>query len=88
MEGEATVSVRCRLVRSDGSKWHIRELRNTDDGFRVHAVENGDGDPGAREPSADGASVLENEPLSRGDRVEWVEEGGEVLWSMTVPLDA
>lgn len=101
-EGVSDVSVRCRLVRADGSKWHIKELREVAEGFRVDAVPNGasgpdggprsNGDPrpnGDDAPSADGArSRLDDEPLLRGDRIEWVEESGEVLWAMRVPMDA
>lgn len=87
------MSVRCRLVRADGSTWHIKELREVDEGFHVDAVPNGasapDGDGGGPAPGANGGPArLEDEPLRRGDRIEWVEESGEVLWAMRVPMDA
>lgn len=84
------MSIRCRLVRADGSTWHIKELREVAEGFRVDAVPNGAAPPdGGDAPGSDGTrSRLEDEPLLRGDRIEWVEEGGEVLWAMRVPMDA
>lgn len=86
------MSVRCRLVRADGSMWHINELREVAEGFHVDAVPNGAAAPsgdGEEAPGPEtGPSRLEDEPLRRGDRIEWVEESGEVLWAMRVPMDA
>lgn len=80
------MSVRCRLVRSDGSTWYIEELRDVGDGFRVDAVPNGDAEAPAGCANG-GPSTLDDEPLLRGDRIEWVEDDGEVLWSMRVPMN-
>lgn len=84
------MSVRCRLVRSDGSRWHVKQLRDVEDGFRVDAVPNGDGGPAAASSrgNGDGPGRLEDEPVLRGDRIEWVAGDGEVLWSMKMPVDA
>lgn len=86
------MSVRCRLVRADGTKWHIKELREVAEGFHVDAVPNGasrpNGDGKASAGPNGGPARLEDEPLRRGDRIEWVEQGGEVLWAMRVPMDA
>lgn len=85
------MSVRCRLVRADGSRWHIKELREVDQGFRVDAVPNGAGGPGDGGDAGHGRDGvrerLENELLARGDRIEWVEESGEVLWAMKFPVN-
>lgn len=82
------MSVRCRLVRPDGSKWHIKELRDVGDGFRVRAVPNGDAPSVARSDANGRPPSLEDEPLRRGDRVEWIGPEEEVLWSMKIPVGA
>lgn len=80
------MSVRCRLVRSDGSTWYIRELRDVGNGFRVDAVSNGDGAPEVSERPGETGPTLRDEPLERGDRLQWVGDDGDVLWSMKVPM--
>lgn len=81
------MSVRCRLVRADGSTWRVKELREGEDGVRASGLPNGDGGPTAAGGNGR-RSVLEDEPLLRGDRIEWVRDDGEVLWSLKMPVGA
>lgn len=66
----------CRLVRADGSEWQVTELRGGEHGLRVDAV---------RVEATPGR--LEDELLGRGDRLHWLGEDGDVVWSMKLPMD-
>lgn len=57
-----------------------------EDGFRVRAVPNGTGDHGPPGGEDGTSPSLQDAQLSRGDRVQWLEEDGEVLWSMKIPV--
>lgn len=94
-------SASCRLVRADGSEWRVTELRGVERGLRVDAVrsgrENGDrpanGSPGSGGPNGsppagpNGEGRLQDELLGRGDRLQWLDEDGRLLWSMKLPMD-
>lgn len=41
----------------------------------------------SRDPSGDGLPRLENEPLGRGDVVQWRHEDGSLAWRMRIPVD-
>lgn len=80
MRGEVT---RCRLVRNDGSEWTVTDFE-IDEGVvwvdaRLDAAPGNGGPPGE--------SVLENEPLQSGDRVQWLKSDGSVIWAMRNPVD-
>lgn len=91
----------CRLVRADGSEWRVHELRGFEEGLRVDAVRagphragpngngNGNGNGKAPDPSGNGGppTRLEDELLGRGDRLQWLGEDGDVVWSMKLPMD-
>lgn len=87
----------CRLVRADGTEWRVMELRGVEHGLRVDAVRagrersepartpaNGNGTPGSN-GSAPGR--LEDELLGRGDRLQWLNADGQMVWSMKLPMD-
>lgn len=80
-------AARCRLLRADGTEWRVTGLRQAEQGLEVDAIHlglspAGDGGPGRSVPSL---HLLEGEPLGRGDLIQWVGDGGEVLWSMAAP---
>lgn len=65
---------------------------------RTHGEPGGNGAPGNGseagngsgpngDPPSDGAPTLEDELLGRGDRLQWLGEDGDVVWSMKLPMD-
>lgn len=72
----------CRLVRSDGSEWTVTEFQIDEGTVWVDARLDfaPDGGQASR-------SLLEDEPLMRGDRVEWLKPDGSVIWAMRNPVD-
>lgn len=69
----------CRLVRPDGSTWRVDELTFTRNGLRVDAD---------RIPSSDsGEASLADTYLEAGDRLEWLDDEGRVVWSHHNPVD-
>ena len=71
----------CLLERPDGTVWHVTDLDLKDAVPSVSARR--------REPiEADGNEVptLTGEPLARGDRLEWRNAEGEVVWALRSPL--
>lgn len=42
---------------------------------------------GSPASNGSGHSRLEDELLGRGDRLQWLDEDGDVLWSMKLPMD-
>lgn len=79
----------CRLLRPDGSEWRVMGLQHADDGLEVDAVRFGLAPAGDTQADRGAPALrrLEGEPLSRGDLLQWIGDGGEVLWSMTLPVD-
>lgn len=80
-------AARCRLLRADGTEWRVTGLHQADGELQVDAIHlgldpAGDGGPTRSVPSL---HLLEGEPLSRGDLLQWVGDEGEVLWSMAAP---
>jgi hypothetical protein len=80
----------CRLVRPDGSRWTVRGIRQEEGGVRVDAVRTGGDDPQGRagEPPdpREAGDALRGEPLARGDRIEWWDPAGELVWALKPPL--
>lgn len=76
--------IRCRLIRRDGTEWEVTEFQASRVPPRISArLVNGNGhadDEGYQEDLLD-------QPLSRGDRMEWLDEDGRVLWAYRAPLD-
>lgn len=69
----------CRLVRPDGSTWRVDELTFTRHGLRVDAD---------RIASSDsGRASLADAYLEAGDRLEWLDDEGRVVWSHHNPVD-
>lgn len=80
MRGEVT---HCRLVRNDGSEWTVTDFEIDEGVVWVDArLDEAPGNGGAP-----GQSVLENEPLQSGDRVQWLKSDGSVIWAMRNPVD-
>ena len=85
----------CRLVRADGSEWRVHELRGFEEGLRVDAGPagprpagpDGNGDGPAHPSNGTPPDRLEDELLGRGDRLQWLGEDGDVVWSMKLPMD-
>lgn len=73
----------CRLVRRDGSEWTVTEFQIDDGTVWVDARR----DAEATNGTPDGRTRLEDEPLKRGDRVEWLKSDGSVIWAMRNPVD-
>lgn len=69
-----------RLIRPDGTRWTVSDLRVEDCCFQVTARrvddENGNGQ----------REVIRDRPLERGDRLVWLNERGEVVWSARCPV--
>ena len=78
-----TNGIVCRLQRPDGSTWRVLELDTHASTPRVTAVRNGTF-PGDESTSR----RLESEPLRRGDRLEWLDADGDVVWALRSPLSA
>lgn len=79
VERAACESTDCRLVRPDGSTWWVDELTFTRYGLKVRAeriVANGT--PG---------DWLDSVYLTAGDRLEWLDEDGEIVRSHQNPVD-
>lgn len=69
----------CHLVRPDGSTWRVDELTFTRHGLRVDAD---------RIASSDaGRASLADAYLEAGDRLEWLDDEGRVVWSHHNPVD-
>lgn len=88
VKGMEHSTAQCRLLRADGSEWHVIGLYYAEQGLEVDAIHFrvpsvGDGGPVRNVPSL---HRLEEEPLSRGDLLQWIGEDGDVLWSMTAPV--
>lgn len=79
----------CRLLRADGSEWRVTELHHDDEGLAVDAVHLGLAASAGDRALYDLPSFhwLKEEPLGRGDLLQWIGDGGEVLWSLTLPVD-
>lgn len=80
----------CRLLRADGSEWRVTDLRHGEEGgLGVDAVRIEDAMPDRPDAPGPGPVLmrLDGEPLDRGDLLQWIGEGGEVVWSMTLPVD-
>lgn len=69
----------CRLVRPDGSTWRVDELTFTRNGLRV------DADRIASSESE--RASLADAYLEAGDRLEWLDDEGRVVWSHHNPVD-
>lgn len=69
----------CRLVRPDGSTWRVDELTFTRHGLRVDADRIASSDSGERS--------LADAYLEAGDRLEWLDDEGRVVWSHHNPVD-
>lgn len=80
----------CRLVRPDGSRWAVHGIRRDDGRMRVDAVRStADGPPQAADEGPDpgeAGDALRGEPLARGDRIEWWDPAGELVWALKPPL--
>lgn len=73
--------VTCRLERSDGSTWQVIRLDLFHNPPSVTAMRD--------DPTASGErdfARLEREPLTRGDRLVWLDRRGEVVWALRSPL--
>lgn len=79
----------CRLLRADGSEWRVTELHHAEEGLAVDAVHLGIPSSARDRSLHDLPSFhwLEQEPLERGDLLQWIGDQGDVLWSMTLPVD-
>lgn len=69
----------CRLVRPDGSTWRVDELTFTRHGLRVNADRIAS--------TASGDASLADAYLEAGDRLEWLDDEGRVVWSHHNPVD-
>lgn len=84
----------CRLIRTDGSEWivtgfdldtvppHVEALRPdwADSDRSVASASDGASDDGA------GGSGVEHATLERGDRLEWRDQEGRVIWTFRSPV--
>lgn len=72
-------NVECRLVRPDGSCWRVEELTFTRHGLKVRAERIA--------VRGTGRDRLDGVYLQAGDRLEWRDADGEVVWSHHNPVD-
>ena len=73
--------ITCRLERSDGSAWRVTRLELDRDPPLVTAFRSDPTGGFERRPVR-----LEEEPLSRGDRLVWLDRAGVVVWAFRSPL--
>lgn len=74
--------VRCKLLRGDGSEWTVTDLALEADGLHVSAyryVREGHTTAAARR------ETLEDELLTRADRVWCLNRRGAVVWDLSRP---
>ena len=74
--------VRCKLLRGDGSEWTVTDLGLEADGLRVSAyryVREG------HRASETHRETLEDELLTRADRVWCLNRRGAVIWDLSCP---
>lgn len=68
----------CRLIRSDGEKWSVRELDLGATPPEVKAV--------SIYPGSGGQESVREFHLIRGDRIEWRRDDGSLAWATRIPL--
>lgn len=70
----------CRLIREDGDIWAVRKLELAARPPEARAVPLSSGE--------DGTGEARNLRLVRGDRLEWLQEDGTMVWATRIPVTA